>query len=354
MKKHILFCIDTLNDGGAEKVLIEILRNIDAKRYIVDLLIIHDYGIYFNKIPKHINWYLLKDAGDKLSKKYDFEIAFLEGQATQFIASRNNNSYKIAWVHTDLYALHWSKSFYENEAQEEWCYSQMDKIIFVSKQVGISFNKIFTNIRTEQQVIYNLIDREKIRQLSNVYSLEKKKFTLCSIGRLVEQKGYHRLIPILYELYLEDYDFEFWIIGEGPQRQELEDIIKAYELKHVVRLLGFKENPFPYLKKADVFVQASYVEGFSLALCEAICLEKPILSTEVSGAYEILYKGMAGLIVKQDTLSIYKGIKRIIEDENYRKDLSYKASLRSEFFNIDNTMQQIYNLFNYANQYLNN
>jgi glycosyltransferase involved in cell wall biosynthesis len=241
--------------------------------------------------------------------------------------------------------MHWTRSFYENDEEEIWCYSQMNKIIHVSDISRTQFGKLFPGIKISQQVIHNPIDREEIINGSELISISKSKFTICSVGRLVEPKGYLRLIPIISQLILSGFDFEFWIIGEGKQKQEIEDLIRQYSLENVVYLKGFHRNPYPYIKASDVFVLASYSEGFGLSLCEAICLGKPVLATQTAGTVEILDKGKYGLIVAQDTQSIYEGLKRLIEDKQLRESLSNKALIHSEIiFDHRKIIDQIHDL----------
>ncbi|GHU63140.1 hypothetical protein FACS1894160_3210 [Bacteroidia bacterium] len=345
-KTSILFCIETLNDGGAEKALINILENMDPDQYTIDLLVIHRTGVYFDRIPSYVNWFTLQEAGDNLSKSFDIEVACLEGFTTKIIAYRKSNAYKIAWIQVDLQAMHWSLSAYSNEKEEELCYSKMNQIVFVSGQVQSTFNQMFPNLKVPQQVIYNPINREAILAASEAIAVSKNKFTMCSIGRLVEIKGYIRFIAVLNDLVLDGFDFEFWILGEGNQRQEIENLIKLYSLENVVYLKGFHKNPYPYLKAADMYVAPSYAEGFSLALSEAVCLGKPILATQVAGASEILNNGECGLIVEQDPQAIYTGLKRMMRDEELRKSLSNKALVHAEkLFNIRKVMEKIGYLF---------
>jgi glycosyltransferase involved in cell wall biosynthesis len=345
-KKSVLFCIDTLNGGGAEKVLLKILEDMNPDQFSIDLLVIHNYGVYFDSIPSFVNYYTLKEAGAYLSKNFDIEIAFQEGFSTKYIAGRKTNAKKIAWVHCDLLNMHWTTSFYKNDEEEEKCYAQMNQIVFVSDQSHQNFKQLFPNLQCSQQVIHNPIDRESIVVASKAMQVAKNKLTLCSLGRIVECKGYFRLIPILSQLIKEGFDFEYWILGEGNQRQKLEGLIKQYELENVVILKGFHENPYPYLRIADVFVLASFTESYSLSLCEALCLGKPILATQVSGVDEILDKEVCGWVVSQDEESIYEGLKRLIEDKRLRESLENKALIRSKvLFDYRKTMEQVYDLF---------
>jgi glycosyltransferase involved in cell wall biosynthesis len=345
-KQSILFCIDSLNGGGAEKVLLKILENMNPDKFSIDLLVIHHYGVYFDEIPSFVNCYTLKESDTCLSKGFDIEIAFQEGFSTKYIAERKTTAKKIAWIHCDLLNMHWTKSFYKNDEEEENCYAQMDKIILVSEQSCQNFKQLFPNLRRPLQVLHNLIDRKAIVSASKVTPVKKNKLTLCSLGRIVECKGYFRLIPILSRLIKEGFEFEYWILGDGNQRQKLEDLIRQYGLENVVFLKGFHKNPYPYLDAADIFVLASFTESFSLSLCEAVCLGKPVLATQVSGIDEILDHGNCGWIVPQDEEAIYEGFKKLIGDENLRERLSSKAEFRSKIlFNYRKTMQQIYDLF---------
>jgi glycosyltransferase involved in cell wall biosynthesis len=345
-KQSILFCIDSLNGGGAEKVLLKILENMNPNQFSIDLLVIHNYGVYFDNIPSFVNYYTLKDGGINLSKNFDIEIAFQEGFSTKYIAERKTPAKKIAWIHCDLLNMHWTKSFYKNDEKEEKCYAQMDKIILVSEQSRQNFKQLFPNLQNSLQVIHNPIDREDIVAASKAIQVMKNKLTICSVGRIVECKGYFRLIPILSQLIKEGFDFEFWILGEGNQRQKLENLIKQYDLENVVILKGFHKNPYPYLHAADIFVLSSFTESFSLSLCEALCLGKPILATQVSGVEEILDQGSCGWVVSQNEESIYKGLKKLIEDTALREHLGSKALVHSKIlFDHQKTIEQVYDLF---------
>ncbi|MCC8146061.1 MAG: glycosyltransferase, partial [Bacteroidales bacterium] len=342
-KKSLLFCIDSLNSGGAEKLLLNIIECMDYDRCDIDLLIIHEHGVYFKDIPEQVNWFTLKEADSYLFKKYDVEIAFQEGYSTKHIAHRNSGALKIAWVHCDFSSFHWTTGFYKDNAEEQWCYSQLDKIVFVSGQTLKSFNHLFPDIQTVKQVIHNPINREEILAASQSAIIQKDKLTLCCMGRLIECKGYLRLIPILSKLKKDGLDFECWIIGEGKQKQEIDELIQQHSLEQTVLMKGFYSNPYPYLAASDLFVSASFTEGYSLAICEALCLGKPMLVTEVSGAKEIV--GDCGLIVPQDEQSIYEGLRKLIEDKNLREGLSKKAFSRSKsIFDYRKNMQEILEL----------
>ena len=345
-KKSILFCIQSLHGGGAEKLLIDILSKIDYNKYLVDLCVIYGEGIYLNDIPENVNCFFYEENfWDR--EGYDVEIAFLEGLSTKLIALRDNNAYKIAWIHTDIELNHWSSRYYTNDSEEEMCYNMMDRLIFVSNASKTQFEKLFPKITIEKEVIYNLFDKQSIIYKSKLFSVNKSKITLCCIGRLVPLKGYDNLILIANDLRNEGLDFHLWILGDGHQRKALQEIIDNYSLNEVVFLKGFKNNPYPWLKAADIFVSVSSIEGFPLVIGEALCLGKPIFSTKIPGASEMLNDGEYGYLADFDRDSIYSGLKTIITNISLREKYERKAKEKSmtDLFDTNKSINQIYKLF---------
>lgn len=347
-KVTILFCIDTLTGGGAEKLLIQILKRFNYDVFLVDLYVMNNYGVYFDDIPPQVNWFTRENENRQLSKRYDIEIAFLEGTPTKYIAQRNTLALKIAWVHTDFVALHWTKVYYENDAEEIGCYSRMHKIVFVSNNALSQFNKKFPQINVHRQVILNLIDRDEIIEMAKSNRIQKTKLTLCSVGNLIQHKGYDRLIPIIARLVkVDQLDFNFWIVGTGQQESLLKELIEQNNLHEVVSLQGFHKNPYPFVKCSDAFISVSFSEGYPLVIAEALCLGKAIMATKVTGSTEMLDHGKAGLLVDTDDESVYDGLKGLICSADLRETLSKAAKKRAEIFDVRKTMEQIYRLFSF-------
>lgn len=343
-KIRILFCIDTLGGGGAEKLLIDILKRFDYEKYAVDLLVLFEEGIYFADIPEEVSWFF--SDSEKVKKRfYDIEIAFLEGLAVKYIAERGSVAVKVAWVHIDLYNFHWTKSFYKSDEHEYEVYQKMNKIIFVTENIKRQFERLFGGIHTELLVIHNFIDQSDLLKKSEGYKVSKRKFTLCSIGRLTPMKGYLSLIRTVHRLVDDGLDFDLWIVGEGEQRMVLEDLIQERSLSNIVFLQGFHKNPIPFLKEADVFVSSSSVEGFSLVIGEALCLGKPVVATKNAGSEEVLDGGKYGMLIEQGDDFLYKALKNVIQSESLRFDLRSKAFERSGWFDVSKAMDKIYNVF---------
>lgn len=376
--KKILIVIGSLGNGGAEKVLYDILRNIDLSKYKIELFLLENTGIYKEKIQKfEVNIdYLFRRRKDLFNnilyrkfksliikimkyfycknpflikklknKNYDIEIAFLEGDSTVLIANRKNNSKKIAWVHTDL-----NKYRVINNNLEKESYQKIDKIICVSGDSKKSILKLYPETKEKVQVIYNPVDKDNILKKSKEKteeSFNKNKANIISIGRLVYAKGYDILLKSHNKLIKEELDYNLIILGEGPERKKLENYIKENGLENNTQLLGFKENPYSYLKKADIFVSSSRYEGFSLVVAEAMCLEKPIIATKCTGPSELLENGKYGLTAEVENIEdLAEKIKKLILNKELRKKYSKLSKERAEIFDIKKTMKEIEDLLN--------
>jgi len=344
-KRSILFCIHALVEGGAEKLLIDILHHIDADIFDVDVCVVIRGGVYDDDLPSYVNYFVYSENDAFPDKIYDVEIAFLEGEATKLIALHPSNAFKIAWVHTDMFAHRLSTSAYKNHAEETLCYSIMDHIVFVSQAALLQFEKLFPHIRINKTVIHNMINREEViaKSQETPCPLEKTKLTMCTLARLFPVKGVARLIPVLSRLKKEGFDFHHWIIGDGYQRKKIEQLIEQTDLNDTVFLLGFQKNPFPYLKAADFFVSASFVEGLPLAVCEALCLFKPIIATNNLGTAEVLDNGKYGFLVEPDDESVYRGLKEMMSNESLRNEYALKAKAWSEI-NIFDLQKNIFRI----------
>ena len=147
------------------------------------------------------------------------------------------------------------------------------------------------------------------------------------------------------KLNKDNIKYELWILGEGWARPKLEELIDKYNLTNV-KLLGFKENPYKYIKQGDLFVCSSINEGFSLVIAEAMILGLPVISTNCSGPNELLNFGEYGYMVENNEEALYKGLKEIISNDEKLKYYKKKSSERVYFFNYKNRISDIERLFN--------
>lgn len=370
LKKNVLIIQRDLGGGGAEKVLIDILNNFDYSRYNVTLLLIYKIGVYVQQINKNVNVQFVYDPKkykskimqsiycrfktylyDKhpkllykwfVDKNYDIEIAFLEGETTAFLYNSSNiNSKKIAWVHTDI-----SKYTEIRLNKEKIYYEKIDHIICVSKEAKKNFDKMYPKYIEKSSVIYNLIDCKLIKKHSNKpVSITSNVPLIIGVGRLSEGKRFDVLIKS-HKLLIDDgVNHKLIILGTGSKESELKHLIKELNVENSVELLGFKKNPYPYIKLADVFVMSSDFEGFSLVTCEALVLGKAIVSTKCTGPIELLEDGKYGQLVECDNpMQLKEAIKRILINDKLKRDYEMKSVERSKMFNSKKTIEEIYTI----------
>lgn len=367
--KKILIVMESLIGGGAEKVLIDILTNFDYSEYSVTLFLIYNEGPYLNDLPENVKTIHLFNTSKsvlnilffkilryfyfdsvvrfilkrKILDEFDSTISFMEGKSLRIHSYIRGISVKnITWVHIDLNSLHWSKSFFVNDRHEEEVYNKMDNIIFVSRKALNEFNLLF-NVNVNQEVVYNLIDKEFInKQVSK--SLSYEKFTICCVGRVCAQKSFDRVIRLAKRLKDHKYSVDFLIIGEGPLKEKLISMCKQYDIEDMVHFLGFVKPPYNIMASSDLFLSTSYTEGYPLVICEALCLGLPIVATRVTGSEEILGDSEFGIITEQTDISIYEGVKKIIDSPDlliYYKDKSIE---RAKMFSKSETLNTIYNI----------
>ena len=375
-RKKILFVINNLSGGGAEKILIDTICQLNKQGYLIDICTLFNDGIYDDQVKNYVrNYYSMFDIvkySSKIQKfmkslllrkikytknfnvnflneKYDFEVAFLEGPATKFVASRNNDAIKYAWVHVDPIVLPYSTKYFKNINEEIFLYKKFDKILCVSTDVKNSFMKKF-KIKENVFVQINLLNNKKVEEKAK-YSIEtnfidSNKFTIVSVGRLMKQKSYLRLLMAFKNLKKKFPLIQLIIIGEGNERKLLEDFIKKESLQDSVCLYGFCDNPYAILKQCDLFVCSSLTEGFSTVICEAIILGLPILTTDCAGMRDILGENEYGEIVENSTMGLYNGLCKILMNKNYYEHLKEISIKRKSYFDMANRIKEIEKLFN--------
>ena len=375
--KSLLFLMPSLPGAGAENVLIEILRHIDYTQYNVSLFLEYREGVYLQDVPDKVSiialhgpnnlwfqrlhrrlvergWYapfhelvyrrmflsLLR------GKRYDTIISFMEGSAVKFHSYIfDKGKRNISWVHIDFQQKHWSLDFFRDAEDERQCYEKMDKIIFVSNDAKTGFDSLFHLSAEKYAVHYNIIDADRIRRLSQMCTAEQKnKFTICMLGHLNTQKRHDRAISVAKTLKELGYDFELWIIGDGELREKLENQIIEAGLQDVVKLKGFINPPYSMLAQADIFLNTSEAEGFSLVVAEAFCLGIPVVSTNVSGPRELLGDSEYGILTSQEEKDIASAVRTMMDNSLLRKHYSVMSLTRSQMFNVDASMSAFYKL----------
>lgn len=370
--KKVLFFLESLAGGGAEKVLSDLVSNLDKQKYDVTVCTVTDEGVYQDKVSEHCHYISFLNNRDYragglrkivywikmkliytlpvsivyrwfIKEKYDVEIAFIEGYATKLIAaSSNKKSKKLAWAHVDMSINTHADTQFKNIEAHNVAYNKFDQIFCVSESVKNAFVKKYFD-SNKITVQYNPLDENAIVTMAQEpIELETTKHPLLgSIGRLEEQKGYLRLLECAKRLYKEGYQFEIWIIGEGTQRKQLESEIEKYQLESVFKLWGFQKNPYKYIRQCDAFICSSYTEGFSTAVTESLILGKPVFTVDCAGMQELFGNEKCGEIVENSDEALYELMKEIVSGKIVMQDYMVAVEHRGKSFCINQRIAEI-------------
>ena len=355
----ILFFIETLEGGGAEKVLRDLVNHMDQTKYSITVQTVWPSDAAGLLAPgiRYKTSYPVKNRVNQLRYRaeaelgilyrlhvrddYDIECAYLEMGPTKIMAaSTNKRAKKLAWVHCDLTKKLADPNAFVKKAAP-W-YERFDQVVCVSQSVKERFDGLFQN-RFDSTVLYNVIDDASIREKTSAQlpvDGQRRRCTVLSVGRFTAQKNFMRLLKAHQRLLAEGLAHDLWILGDGPERGELERFVKDEGLADSVRMPGFVDNPYPYMREADLLACSSNYEGYSTFATEGVILGKPIVTTEVSGMRELLGDSEYGLIVDNDDESFYRGMRRLLCDAALREDYAAKAAIRGERFSAEKLTEE--------------
>lgn len=361
-KIKVLFFIETIDGGGAEKVLRNLVNNMDQGRFDITVqTLFPDRGAEL--LAPGIRYRALYPARTKVSEllyrleaalgtayslrmrdDYDIECAYLECGATKVMAgSTSRRAVKLAWVHCDLQKAMKDPAAFAQKTKKY--YQKYDRVVCVSDLGQQSFRELF-GAEIQTAIVHNTVDCEEIRQNADAPVTDLPEAPLVvSLGRLAEPKCYLRLLKAHRRLLDEGIRHRLLILGEGPDRAELENYVRENGLQDTVSLPGFKANPYPYLKAADVLACSSIYECFSTFVTEGLILGKPIVTTDVSGMRELLGDSEWGLITRVEDEDFYDGLKKMLLDETLRQTYARKASIRGRDFATKNLVSETERFF---------
>lgn len=341
--KKLLFGAYSLDLGGIEKALVILVNKLQEKGYDITLVLEKKQGIFLDKINPHIKVieYAPSESKNILKRKivnlckrikftmknknkFDFSASFATYSLPASFVARTASKNCYLWGHADYLTL------FDGNEQEmrnffvERNYSQFKKIVFVSKEGKESFIKVFSEMKEKTMVCNNLIDADKILELSKekipeedllkINKLEnnqKETTTFINVGRHQEkQKKLSRLIEASTMLKKDNMNFKIIFIGDGTETEEYKKQVRNNQLENNIIFLGKKQNPYPYFKIADCVVLTSDYEGYPVVFLESFILEKPIITTKVSDYQEVENK--YGFVTEKDTKDIYEKMKNFI------------------------------------------
>ncbi len=363
--KKILFFINTLGIGGAEHVLIDIVNSLNKDKFDITIKTIYDTNVYNNinsniKVDsfyhskknkfldkvcrKFLYWKIKLYSKEKLYRmmvkdSYDIEVSFLEGLPTKIIAGSNSSAKKVAWIHCNFKINTDSDYFFKSLDEQKEVYKSYDELYFVSNESKRSFeNRFFSS--DNLYVMYNILNYDLIKEKSKEFAELSSDFNIISVGRLTAQKSYERLF-LAYKNALNNLNVNthLYIVGDGEEREKLERVIIDLNMNSNITLLGKSDNPYKYMKCADLYVCSSLSEGYPLVVQEALSLELPVLSTNCLGKEDLFHNEDFGLIVNNSVEGITNGLVKIINDDVLLK--KYKKNIHDKYNFVKNKIDPI-------------
>ena len=387
MKKQIIFVINSLGCGGAEKSLVSLLSLLDYEKYAVDLLMFNPGGMFMPLLPKEVAvlprpdylrwcadggsnlryaltrlkvsagirsnpqcggkplhdaqkyWQYAASAFDSLEKAYDAAIAWGQGNPTHFVAEKVQAGRKIAVVNADYESVGHNRDF------DRLYYEQYGHIAAVSDPLQTIMRRVYPEMQAKMTTLYDIRNQrlmEQMAQAENPYEKQSGVLILVTVGRMVQQKGYDLAVEAARILLQRGVDFRWYLVGDGPERSKIEKIIAGYGLSQQVICVGAKGNPYPYMKNADIYVQTSRFEGFCLTLCEARALCVPPVSTDFDVVHDQLRHEENGLIAAMTPDSVADNVQRLMEDEALYQRI--KADLAAHPVDNESEIEKLYEM----------
>ena len=364
--KKILFFIPNLSVGGAEKVLVNLVNNLDRNKFDITVLTLFGGGVNEQFLKPHIQYkYCFKKtfkgnsqilklfSPEKLYKKfikdhYDIIVSYLEGPTARIVSGCTNADTKlVSWIHiqqeTEKTLAYAFKSF--DEAKK--CYEKFDNTVCVSEYVKNDFSRLL-DFKGNIEVLYNTNETVDILRLSDEkldVEMDKDAIKMCIVGKIKLQKGVDRILRVHRKLLSEGINTHLYYLGVGPEEDNRKAYIAKEGIENKVTFLGYQTNPYKYVKACDLFVCASFAEGFSTAATEALIVGTPVVTVEVSGMKEMLGENNEyGIVTENDEEALYHGIKKMLTTPGMLEDYAKRAEERGKYFSTENTVKAVENM----------
>lgn len=362
----ILFLIHDLGQGGAEKVLVNLINHMDRSKFDISVTVLFGGGVneqflapdvHFHAIfPKEVpgNSKLMKLLTPKqlhtlcVKEHYDIEVSYLEGPSARIVSGcQNPNTKLVSWIHAEQHTMDKLAGSFRSKIEARKCYHRFDQTICVSQYVHDDFCRLL-DFQMPCQVLYNTVESEKILAGARDAApelMDDGKIRLIAVGTLKQSKGYMRLLSIIKRLQEGHKSVHLYILGIGPLQREMEAYIRQNKLHNAVTLLGYQTNPYKYVSKCDLFICASFGEGFSTAATEALIVGTPVCTVEVSGMKEMLGENNDwGVVTENSEDGLYDSIKRLLDTPGRLAFYKEKAAERGRTFSTENTVRAVENM----------
>lgn len=314
MKKTVVFILPNLNAGGAERVIINIIKTLEKEKYEIKLLLFTKKGVFLKCIPSYVEiislhikrsrytLYSLIQSINNINPDIVFSTLnrinilvlmasfFFRKKIKIYIREPSLPSYQMKYQHL-------SKFYYP---LIKLLYPRAYKIIAQTAEMKDEIYKYYCIPKEKIIVFKNPLDKKLIKQnLENTTNPFDKKFiNLVAVGRLSNEKGYDILIEAMRHVVKENRYYRLYIVGEGKDRQNLEGLIKKYNMEEYIFLLGFQINPHKFVKYANALILSSRWEGMPNVVLESLFIGTPVIATKVVKVLnELIVEGENGYLV---------------------------------------------------------
>lgn len=366
--KKILIVIGDMRIGGAQRSLLSFLKCLEIRKnqYEIDLMVVDPAGEFYHQLPSGIRllepptelrwlgtafgkkllkehfslkclcrqmvWLLKKKTGGfpkgwntqqklwhcwkkqipELSGHYDAAISYIDGFPNYYLIEKVTADKKVLWIHNEYQKLQYDREY------DRSFYEQADSIITISQRCKDCIAQAFPELQSKVHILENITVSQEVLEKSRIGECPEFAdylgLKLLSVGRLNAQKGYDLAIESSVLLQKAGVPFLWLVLGEGPDRAQLEAQIASCNMQEHFRLLGSRENPYSYMAACDILVQSSRFEGKSVVLDEARLLCKPVVVTNYTTAGDSVEHGKTGWITAMTPQAIADGILKLYQD----------------------------------------
>lgn len=364
MKKKVLFLIHDLGVGGAEKVLVNLVNNLNPEKYELTVMTILGGGCNEQFLKPHVrlkhifpcsfpgNTHLLKLLTPRqlhrlfIHERYDVEISYLEGPSARIVSGCPEPDTKlVSWIHIEQQSQQTAAQAFRNYKESRDCYGRFHRTICVSEGVKEDFQSLYPDI-SPIEVLYNVNETEMIisQALEAVHAglFSAEEFKICVVGKVATNKGLWRMLEIHRHLRQVGFPLHVYWLGTGVEQERAERQVCDDGLSGTFTFLGYQLNPYKYMAACDLFVCASFAEGFSTATTEALVLGLPVLTVRVSGMSEMLGEhNQFGIIADNTDTALEQGLRHFLEHPEVLAHYRQQAQNRGRFFAKEQRIQAI-------------
>lgn len=362
--KKVLFVIDSLNCGGAERSLLSLLTVLDSSKYEKHLWILHPGGVLDQLVPNdviienppvyskyqknvlqlskkcfslHLRWNQNRKqprhnaeiywqscgyATQGLDQAFDIAVAYQQGVPTYIVATKIKAARKIAWMNTDIKGAGYNMTF------NTLFYSKMDYIVCVSDKLeSLVKEEYMPQFKEKTRCVYDIVSPDIVKGMASqpvdeLKAIHANRLVLTTVARMAHAKNYPLAVQTARLLHQRGIDFIWFFVGDGLLLEPIRQQIRDNNLQDNVKALGLRINPYPYINACDIYVQTSLFEGFGLTIAEAKMLGKPIVSTNFDVVHNQLENGVNGIIVEMNPESMADAICELASNNDKRNRLT--------------------------------